>query len=101
MKLITESLAEQLLANGRAQRAAMDKGDDALDFGNPSSKLFTPRRAMWLGEPELGYASLLGACDCPRQAAPPHRARPPLHREQNHLRLRRRSPRPAPHRRLM
>ena len=32
MKLITESLTAKLLANGRAQRAAMDKGDDALDF---------------------------------------------------------------------
>ena len=31
MKLITDSLTAQLLANGRAQRAAMDKGDDALD----------------------------------------------------------------------
>jgi hypothetical protein len=32
MKLITDSLTAKLLANGRAQRAAMDKGDDALDF---------------------------------------------------------------------
>src|SRR5580693_5414298 len=32
MKLITNSLTDKLLANGRAQRAAMDKGDDALDF---------------------------------------------------------------------
>jgi hypothetical protein len=77
MKLITESLTEQLLANGRAQRAAMDKGDDALDF-KPVVKLFTPdAQCTWLlteldpddglafglcdlgmGEPELGYVSL-------------------------------------------
>jgi hypothetical protein len=77
MKLITKSLTEQLLANGRAQRAAMDKGDDALDF-KPVVKLFTPdAQCTWLlteldsdglgfglcdlgmGEPELGYVSLV------------------------------------------
>jgi Protein of unknown function (DUF2958) len=78
MKLITDSLTEQLLANGRAQRAAMDKGDDALDF-KPVAKLFTPdAQCTWLlteldpdgglafglcdlglGEPELGYVSLV------------------------------------------
>jgi hypothetical protein len=77
MKLITDSLTEQLLANGRAQRAAMDKGDDALDF-KPVVKLFTPdAQCTWLlteldpdgglafglcdlglGCPELGYVSL-------------------------------------------
>jgi hypothetical protein len=31
MKLITDSLTQQLLANGRAQRVAIDNGDDALD----------------------------------------------------------------------
>jgi hypothetical protein len=31
MKLITDSLTDKLLANGRAQRDAMDKGDEALD----------------------------------------------------------------------
>jgi hypothetical protein len=41
MKLITDSLTEKLLANGRAQCAAMDKGEDALDF-TPVVKLFTP-----------------------------------------------------------
>jgi Protein of unknown function (DUF2958) len=78
MKLITDSLTEQLLANGRAQRVAMDKGDDALDF-KPVVKLFTPdAQCTWLlteldpdgglafglcdlgmGEPELGYVSLV------------------------------------------
>jgi Protein of unknown function (DUF2958) len=78
MKLITESLTAKLLANGRAQRAAMDKGDDALDF-KPVVKLFTPdAQCTWLlteldpdgglafglcdlgmGEPELGYVSLI------------------------------------------
>ena len=77
MKLITDSLAEKLLANGRAQHAAMDQGDDALDF-KPVVKLFTPdAQCTWLlteldpdgvlafglcdlglGEPELGYVSL-------------------------------------------
>jgi hypothetical protein len=77
MKLITDSLTEQLLANGRAQRAVMDKGEDALDF-RPVVKLFTPdAQCTWLlteldpdaglafglcdlglGCPELGYVSL-------------------------------------------
>jgi hypothetical protein len=71
MTLITKTLTEQLLANGGAQRAAMDKGEEA--------KLFTPdAQCTWLlteldpdgglafglcdlgmGEPELGYVSLL------------------------------------------
>ena len=78
MTLITKALTEQLLANGRAQRAAMDKGDDALDF-KPVVKLFTPdAQCTWLlteldpddglafglcdlgmGEPELGYVRLV------------------------------------------
>jgi hypothetical protein len=78
MTLITKSLTEQLLANGRAQRAAMDNGDTALDF-KPVVKLFTPdAQCTWLlteldpddglafglcdlgiGEPELGYVSLI------------------------------------------
>ena len=77
MTLITKSLTEQLLANGRAQRARMDKGDEALDF-KPVVKLFTPdAECTWLlteldpdaglafglcdlglGCPELGYVSL-------------------------------------------
>ena len=77
MTLITKALTEQLLSNGRAQRAAMDQGDDALDF-KPVVKLFTPdAQCTWLlteldpdgglafglcdlglGEPELGYVSL-------------------------------------------
>jgi hypothetical protein len=77
MTLITKALTEQLLANGRAQRARMDKGDDALDF-KPVVKLFTPdAQCTWLlteldpdgglafglcdlglGCPELGYVSL-------------------------------------------
>jgi len=78
MKLITDSLTEKLLANGRAQRAAMDNGDDALDF-KPVVKLFAPdAQCTWLlteldpdgglvfglcdlgmGGPELGYVSLI------------------------------------------
>ena len=78
MTLITKALTERFLANGRAQRAAMDKGDGALDF-KPVVKLFTPdAQCTWLlteldpdgglafglcdlglGEPELGYVSLI------------------------------------------
>ena len=78
MTLISKALTKQLLANGRAQRAAMDKGDDAIDF-KPVVKLFTPdAQCTWLlteldpddglafglcdlgmGEPELGYVSML------------------------------------------
>jgi hypothetical protein len=77
MKLITESLTEKLLANGRAQRAAIDNDQPALDF-KPVVKLFTPdAQCTWLlteldpdgglafglcdlglGCPELGYVSL-------------------------------------------
>jgi hypothetical protein len=78
MELITKAQSDQLLANGRAQRTAMDNGEMALDF-KPVVKLFTPdAQCTWLlteldpdsrlafglcdlgmGEPELGYASLL------------------------------------------
>jgi len=77
MTLITKTQTEQLLANGRAQRAAIDQGNTALDF-EPVVKLFTPdAQCTWLlteldpdgglafglcdlgmGEPELGYVSL-------------------------------------------
>jgi hypothetical protein len=77
MLLITQSLAEQLLANGRAQRTAIDNDQAALDF-RPVVKLFTPdAQCTWLlteldsecelafglcdlgmGCPELGYVSL-------------------------------------------
>jgi len=76
MTLITKALTEQLLLNGRAQRAAMDQGAEALDF-KPVVKLFTSdAQCTWLlteldpdgglafglcdlglGEPELGYVS--------------------------------------------
>jgi Protein of unknown function (DUF2958) len=77
MKLITDSLTAQLLANGRAQRNAIDNDQPALDF-KPVVKLFTPdAQCTWLlteldpdgglafglcdlglGEPELGYVAL-------------------------------------------
>ena len=76
MTLITKTQTEQLLANGRAQRAAIDQGNTALDF-EPVVKLFTPdAQCTWLlteldpdgglafglcdlglGEPELGFVS--------------------------------------------
>ncbi len=77
MELITKAQTEQLLANGRAQRAAIDQDAGALDF-KPVVKLFTPDGgATWLlteldsdgllfglcdlglGCPELGYVSLM------------------------------------------
>lgn len=77
MTLITKVLTEQLLANGRTTRRD-GHGDEALDF-NPVVKLFTPdAQCTWLlteldpdgglafglcdlglGEPELGYVSLI------------------------------------------
>lgn len=78
MHLITLAQRTKLLENGRAQRAAIDRQDQALDF-EPVVKLFTPdANATWLlselnpdyeglafglcdlglGEPELGYVSL-------------------------------------------
>ena len=78
MPLISSAQLAKLLENGRAQRAAIDRQDQALDF-EPVVKLFTPdAQATWLiteldpdsnglafgladlglGEPELGYISL-------------------------------------------
>ncbi len=77
MTLLTKAQIEQLQANGRAQRAAIDQDARALDF-QPVVKLFTPDAlCTWLlteldpdgslafglcdlgmGEPELGYVSL-------------------------------------------
>jgi hypothetical protein len=77
MTLITKAQTEQLLANGIAQLAAIDRQDQALDF-KPVVKLFSPdAQCTWLlteidegtdlvfglcdlgmGCPELGYVSL-------------------------------------------
>lgn len=78
MNLLTKSLREQLLANGRQQAAAREQGSAEIDF-QPVVKLFTPdANATWLlteldpddgitafglmdlglGSPELGYVSL-------------------------------------------
>jgi Protein of unknown function (DUF2958) len=77
MQLTTSAHRQKLLENGRAQRAAIDRQDQVLDF-EPVVKLFTPDgNATWLltevdpmgghlafglcdlglGEPELGYVS--------------------------------------------
>jgi hypothetical protein len=79
MTLITKAQSEQLLANGIAQRVAIDRQDQALDF-KPAVRLFTPdAQCTWLlteidegtdllafglcdlgmGCPELGYVSLM------------------------------------------
>ena len=48
MTLITKAQTEQLLANGIAQRAAIDQDARALDF-KPVVKLFTPdAQCTWL-----------------------------------------------------
>jgi hypothetical protein len=77
MTLITQAQIDQLLANGKAQRAAIDHDQGAIDF-KPVVKLFTPdAQCTWLlteldpdhelafglcdlglGCPELGYVSL-------------------------------------------
>jgi Protein of unknown function (DUF2958) len=77
MTLITSAQRQKLLENGRAQRDAIDRQDQVLDF-QPVVKLFTADgNATWLltelnpdidlafglcdlglGEPELGYVSL-------------------------------------------
>jgi Protein of unknown function (DUF2958) len=62
MKLITDSLTDKLLANGRAQRAATDKDETALDL-KPVVKLFTPdAQCTWLLT-ELDDGLLFGLCD--------------------------------------
>jgi DUF2958 family protein len=62
--LITTTQTEELLANGRAQRAAADNGTEAIDF-RPVVKLFTPdAQCTWLLtelEPDGGLA--FGLCD--------------------------------------
>jgi hypothetical protein len=76
MELITQAQTERLLANGRAQRAAIDRDAGGLDL-EPVVKLFTPdAQCTWLlteidanglafglcdlglGCPELGYVSV-------------------------------------------
>jgi hypothetical protein len=77
MTLITAAKRQKFLENGRAQRAAIDRQDQAVDF-EPVVKISTPDgNATWLlteldpngylafglcdlglGEPELGYVSL-------------------------------------------
>jgi hypothetical protein len=70
MTLITKTQTEQLLANGRAQRAAIDRQDQALDF-KPVVKLFPPDGcATWLlteldPDSELAFGLCDLGLDCP------------------------------------
>ena len=77
MNLIASAQRQKLLENGRAQRTAIDRQHQAIDFG-PVVRIFTPDgNVTWLlteldangylafglcdlgqGEPELGYVSL-------------------------------------------
>jgi hypothetical protein len=63
MKLLTHAQHEQLLANGRAQRAAQEAGEE-IDF-KPVVKLFTPvTNATWLlTELDADYDTAFGLCD--------------------------------------
>lgn len=65
MKLLTQPLREQLIANGRIRRALDERGEDDPDFV-PVVKLFTPDAGCtWLlteldpDEPDIGF----GLCD--------------------------------------
>ena len=64
MTLITKAQTEQLLANGIAQRAAIDRQDQALDF-KPVVKLFTAdAQCTWLlTEIDEGTDLAFGLCD--------------------------------------
>ena len=67
MKLITSAQRQKLLENGRAQRAAIDRQDQAIDF-EPVVKLFTPdSNATWL----------ITEIDNPRLRSLRPRSRPP------------------------
>ena len=63
MTLFTKEQTQQLLANGRAQCAAIDRNGDAIDF-KPVVKLFTPdAQCNWLLT-ELGLDDIaFGLCD--------------------------------------
>lgn len=65
MKLLTKSIREQLLRNGRLQAECLANGDDDADF-IPVVKLFTPdANCTWLlteldpEEPDIAF----GLCD--------------------------------------
>jgi hypothetical protein len=64
MTLITKAQIEQFLANGIAQRVAIDRQDQALDF-KPVVKLFTPdAQCTWLlTEIDEGTDLAFGLCD--------------------------------------
>jgi hypothetical protein len=63
MKLLTESQHTQLLANGKAQRAAIDRQDQALDF----KPVVWPTRAPEITHPMSGIRD-------PREVDPAYRA---------------------------
>lgn len=69
MKLITEEQRRQLLANGRASKAANERDDDDYPDHPPVVKLFTPdAQATWLISEMDPYAEgdedlLFGLCD--------------------------------------
>ena len=65
MKLLTTSIREQLLRNGRIQAALVEEGEETADF-IPVGKLFTPDAGCtWLlteldpEEPDIAF----GLCD--------------------------------------
>ena len=63
MELITKAHTEQLLANGCAQRAAIDQNKAALDF-EPMVNLFTPdAQRTWLLTEIDADGLAFGLCD--------------------------------------
>ena len=63
MTLFTKEQTQQLLANGRAQRAALDHSGDAIDF-KPVVKLFTPdAQCTWLLTELDADGVAFGLCD--------------------------------------
>jgi hypothetical protein len=64
MKLLTNSIREQLLRNGRLQQDRAEAGDSDADF-IPVVKLFTPAACTWLlteldpDDPDIAF----GLCD--------------------------------------
>src|ERR1019366_6541750 len=119
MTLISTAQRQKLLENGRAQRAAIDRQDQALDF-EPVVKLFTPDgNATWLltelnpdidvafglydlglGQPELGYEPPRTRRR-PRPAGASPRARSSLRADTHDCGLRRTRSRASAHHHLM
>src|SRR6202051_4506741 len=92
MQLINTAQRQKLLENGRAQRAALDEKQGAIDF-EPAVKIFTPDgNATWLlTEPDPNGHLAFGLCG-PRPRRAGTRLREPA-RARRRPRLARATPR--------